>query len=152
MSRGKIGPCYDEAKGNGFMSITLTPNQQRVIEEAIDAGLVGSVDEFIETAVKALPYPDTVPSPNETATGMVEENGLLVYRTGNPLPAQVVDEAIRRSREDASRTPSFPDPNELPFDEWMRRFTGWVTSHVGNTVVLPDEAMERESIYGDHGR
>jgi hypothetical protein len=83
------------------MSITLTPDQQRVIEEAIDAGLVRSVDEFIETAVKALPV---------------------------------------------------PDPNELPFEEWMRRFTGWVTSHAGNTVVLPNEAMERESIYGDHGR
>jgi hypothetical protein len=84
------------------MSITLTPNQQRVIEEAIDAGLVGSVDEFIETAVKALPHPDLVPALGETATGMVEENGLLVYRTGNPLPVRVVDEAIRRSREERS--------------------------------------------------
>jgi hypothetical protein len=30
---------------------------------------------------------------------MVRENGLLVYRTGKPLPVQAVDDAIRRSRE-----------------------------------------------------
>jgi hypothetical protein len=41
-------------------------------------------------------------APGEPATGMVEENGLLVYRTGNPLPAQVVDDAVRRSREERS--------------------------------------------------
>jgi hypothetical protein len=35
----------------------------------------------------------------EFGSGMVEENGLLVYRTGNPLPAHVVDEAIYRSRD-----------------------------------------------------
>ena len=37
------------------MTITLTPDQEHVIEGAIRAGLVRSVDEFIETAVKALP-------------------------------------------------------------------------------------------------
>jgi hypothetical protein len=36
-------------------------------------------------------------------SGMVSENGLLVYSTGKPLPAQVVDEAIRRSREERSK-------------------------------------------------
>ena len=41
-------------------------------------------------------------APEESTTGMVEENGLLVYRTGNPLPVEVVDEAIRRSREERS--------------------------------------------------
>jgi hypothetical protein len=41
---------------------------------------------------------------------------------------------------------------DLPPEEWVHRFEAWVASHAGNTVVLPDEAMERESIYGDHGR
>lgn len=39
------------------MSIILTSDQERIIEGAIRAGLVRSVDEFIETAVKALPHP-----------------------------------------------------------------------------------------------
>jgi hypothetical protein len=33
---------------------------------------------------------------------MVWENGLLVYRTGKPLPSHVVDDAILRSREERS--------------------------------------------------
>jgi hypothetical protein len=37
------------------------------------------------------------------------------------------------------------------FEERLRLFHDWVNSHGGNAVVLPDEAMERESIYGDHG-
>jgi hypothetical protein len=37
-------------------------------------------------------------------------------------------------------------------EEWIRRFEAWVASHSRTTVVLPDAAMEREAIYGDHGR
>jgi Arc/MetJ-type ribon-helix-helix transcriptional regulator len=36
------------------VSITLTPEQQGVIEQAIQTGLVRSVDEFISSAVGAL--------------------------------------------------------------------------------------------------
>jgi len=38
------------------MTITLTPEQERAIKNAIQAGLVRSVDEFIDTAVEALPH------------------------------------------------------------------------------------------------
>jgi Arc/MetJ-type ribon-helix-helix transcriptional regulator len=38
------------------MTITLTPGQERVIEEAIRTGLVRSVDEFIEAAIESLPH------------------------------------------------------------------------------------------------
>jgi hypothetical protein len=50
-----------------------------------------------------------------------------------------------------ARQPS-PAANQLSPEEWVREFKAWVESHDGNTVVLPDAAMERESIYGDHGR
>jgi hypothetical protein len=38
--------------------------------------------------------------PPSSASGMVRENGLLIYRTGNPLPASVIDDVIQRSREE----------------------------------------------------
>lgn len=44
--------------------------------------------------------------------------------------------------------PAYERSNE----EWLREFNDWVNSHAGNSIVLADEAMERESIYGDHGR
>jgi Arc/MetJ-type ribon-helix-helix transcriptional regulator len=40
--------------GGNPVSITLTPDQQDAIEQAIQAGLVGSVDEFIGSAIGSL--------------------------------------------------------------------------------------------------
>ena len=41
--------------------------------------------------------------------------------------------------------------HHLPAEEWVREFRTWAASHSGNSVVLSDEAMEREAIYGDRG-
>ena len=57
---------------------------------------------MLELADTAAAAEEPAPASGEYASGMVEENGLLVYRTGKPLPAQVVDDAIRRSREERS--------------------------------------------------
>jgi Arc/MetJ-type ribon-helix-helix transcriptional regulator len=38
-----------------MMTITLTPDQERAIQEAIESGMIGSVDEFLEKAIEALP-------------------------------------------------------------------------------------------------
>ena len=37
------------------MQITLKPDQEVVIQAAIRAGLIQSIDEFIDTAIEALP-------------------------------------------------------------------------------------------------
>jgi len=37
------------------MTITRSPSQERAIKDAIQAGLVRSMDEFIDTAIEALP-------------------------------------------------------------------------------------------------
>ena len=41
-----------------MMHITLKPNQEMAIQAAIQAGLVRSIDEFIDTAIEALPRRD----------------------------------------------------------------------------------------------
>jgi hypothetical protein len=41
---------------------------------------------------------------------------------------------------------------EIPPEEWVRRFRAWTRSHAGdNLPVLSDEAISRESLYGDRG-
>ena len=60
-----------------------------------------SLEDYLQRLVeRELPATDARPS---EASGMVWEDGLLVYRTGRPLPASVVDDAIRRGREERSR-------------------------------------------------
>jgi hypothetical protein len=42
--------------------------------------------------------------------------------------------------------------DEMAPDEWLRQFRAWTDSHADrNLPVLSDEAMGRESIYGDRG-
>lgn len=60
-----------------------------------------------------------------------------------------LDELVREVVLSARRPVS--DAMGLSSYEWTRRFEAWVASHADITTVLPDSAMERESIYGDRG-
>ncbi len=43
-------------------------------------------------------------------------------------------------------------PAELSPEEWVREFKAWTRSHsTDNLPILSDEAMSRDSIYGDRG-
>ena len=81
------------------------------------------------------------------------EEGLLAQAQAQGLGvSDYVQNLVRGhvlAREDAAM--KYRPAYELSADEWMRQFEAWTQSHAGNTVVLPDEAMERESIYGDRG-
>jgi len=71
--------------------------------ESLAAAQGLSVEEYLQQLVeRELPAVTSEPAPLE-GSGMVSENGLLVYSTGKPLPARVVDEAMRRSREERSK-------------------------------------------------
>lgn len=62
-----------------------------------------TVDRWmLELADTAAAEQAQTPTSGEPASGLVEENGLLVYRTGNPLPAELVDDAVRHSRGERS--------------------------------------------------
>ncbi len=44
-----------------------------------------------------------------------------------------------------------PAANTLSAEEWSKAFQAWVDSHSTETPLLSDEAISRESIYGDRG-
>ena len=44
------------------MAIVLKPDQEKAVREAIDAGLIRSVDELIEAAIGALPRNADLPA------------------------------------------------------------------------------------------
>jgi hypothetical protein len=81
------------------------------------------------------------------------EAGLLAQAQAEGLDvADYVRNLVRRQVTAARSGMSPQATSERSTEEWLREFNDWVRIHAGNTVVLPDEAMERESIYGDHGR
>ena len=87
------------------MTVEFTSEQTKLVEEAIQSGIIRSVDDVVDEGIDA------------------------VRRRL----------AVRRASE-ARRDP----------DEWMRKFRAWAYSHP-TTPLLSDEAISRESIYGNRG-
>jgi len=56
-----------------------------------------------------------------------------------------VEDYIQRKLEGK---PTAPDPNDLPFEEWLQRWNEFLSSHDHiKAPPLSDEAISRESIY-----
>ncbi|HEV2987404.1 MAG TPA: hypothetical protein VG759_03105 [Candidatus Angelobacter sp.] len=84
------------------MTLDVRPEiaeQLKTIAAAQGLSVEAFLQQLIDRELSAQAEQDISPEGN----GMVWENGVLVYRTGNPLPAHIVDNAIRRSREERSR-------------------------------------------------
>ena len=84
------------------MTVNLKPEVAKRLEALASAqGL--SVDDYLERLIESEIPPAALEADLAASSGMVWENGLFVYRTGKPLPSHLVDEAIRRSREERVR-------------------------------------------------
>ena len=62
-------------RDNESMTIVLKPDQEKAIQEAINAGFIGSVDEFIDTAIGALPRNSGEQSSRANAVRRMQEFG-----------------------------------------------------------------------------
>jgi hypothetical protein len=84
------------------MTLDIKPEIAAALEALASAhGL--SVEDYLELLLeRELPLKLEGAARSEDS-GMVWENGLYVYRTGRPLPLQVVDDAIRRAREERAQ-------------------------------------------------
>jgi len=87
------------------MTIQLNPDQERIVEQAIRAGLIRAHDDVVEVGIASI---------------------------RQTLKAR-----------DSAASPSDPE-------EWYRELTSWSESHAA-TPLLPDEAIDRDSIYGARG-
>jgi hypothetical protein len=88
------------------MTIQVQPEQERLIDEAIQAGLIECAGEVVEVGLETI-------------------RARLEVRSASGKPASA--------------------------EEWMRKFRAWAGSHSTATPLLSDEAISRESIYGERG-
>jgi hypothetical protein len=88
------------------MTIQLNPEQERIVGQAIRAGLIRTREDVAEIGVASI-----------------------------------------RQRLKARHSGSYPHSAE----EWSRELAAWSDSHTTTTPLLPDEAIDRESIYGTRG-
>jgi len=84
------------------MTLDLKPEIAAALE-LLASDKVLSVEDYLEELVeKELPLKPDDPTRSE-GSGMVLENGILVYRTGRPLPLRAIDDAIRQVRDERAR-------------------------------------------------
>lgn len=88
------------------MTIELKPEQERVIEQAIEAGLIRNAEDVIDIGIESV-------------------------------------------REQLQQQPARRDRSSSP--DWPERLHRWIQSHSSDAPLLSDEAISRESIYGDRG-
>ena len=88
------------------MTIQLTPEQEQMVEQAIQAGLIANADEVAAPVVELI-----------------------------------------RQRLQAHIAATAPENKE----QWLLAFKEWVHSHSTTTPLLSDEAISRDSIYGNRG-
>jgi hypothetical protein len=81
------------------------------------------------------------------------EAGLLSHAEAEGVDVSdfVQNLVLERISAKPSTAEVFRPAAELTFEERREHLRKFLESHAGNTVVLTDEAMERESIYGDRG-
>lgn len=86
--------------------MTVTLNLTPEVEAALLAHAQASgstLEEYLRRLIEVEVSAGPTEAAQSEASGMVWENGLFVYRTGKPLPGYVVDDAIRRSREERTK-------------------------------------------------
>jgi len=82
------------------MTITLSPEQEQAVRDAIRAGKVASVEEFIARAVAELPRRANAPS-DDSARRNAFEQGLGLF--GSPEDSALLDDVVAMAYEERRR-------------------------------------------------
>jgi len=81
------------------MTITLSPDQEQAVRDAIRAGKVTSVDELIARAIASLPKGDETPSVSSSSSVFAQGLGLF----GSPEDASLLDEVVAIAYQERRR-------------------------------------------------
>ncbi len=79
------------------MTIQLSPEQERAIQQAIESGLFRSVDEFVETAIANIPQSNVLSegSRREAVQRMIEFGERYNLGLGEPATRKFLHEGHR---------------------------------------------------------
>lgn len=90
------------------MTITLSPDQEKAVRDAIRTGRIASVEEFIQQAIASLPGSNKTQPMSSPTTSSVFEQGLGLF--GSPEDASLLDEVVSIAYEERRR-PSKQEPS-----------------------------------------
>jgi hypothetical protein len=87
-------------------AMTVTLNLKPEVEAGLSAHAQATgmtLEDYLQRLVEKDLFADTVEGGSAEGSGMVWEDGLLIYGAGTTLPAGFIDNALGRSREERSQ-------------------------------------------------
>jgi hypothetical protein len=86
--------------------MTVTLNLKPEVEAGLSAHAQATgmtLEDYLQHLVEKELSADAIEGVSSEASGIVWEDGLLIYGAGTALPAGFIDNALRRSREERSQ-------------------------------------------------
>jgi Arc/MetJ-type ribon-helix-helix transcriptional regulator len=123
------------------MEVELTSDQRAFARYAVEAGRLRSEDDAVEEALAL--WEERERRRIEFRATIDEARASQARGEGRPITQESMRELSAEVRERGrARLPGA--------EEWFRELTTWSESHAA-TPLLPDEAIDRGSIYGARG-
>ena len=123
------------------MKIELTPDQKACARHAMELGRLQSEEDAVLEALAL--WEERERGRVEFLATLTEARASLAQGEGRPLTPESMRELSAEVRERGRA-------RLIGAEEWFRELTAWSESHPA-TPLLPDEAIDRDSIYGERG-
>jgi Arc/MetJ-type ribon-helix-helix transcriptional regulator len=124
------------------MEVELTSDQKAFARHAVESGRLKSEEEAVEEALAL--WEERERRRVEFRATLDEARVSLARGEGRAITEESMRELSAAVKE-RGRAQS-PDA-----EAWFRELTSWSESHTATTPLLPEEALDRESIYGVRG-
>ena len=124
------------------MEVELTADQRAFARRAVEAGRLRSEEDAVEEALAL--WEERERRRVEFRATLDEARASLARGEGREITQESVRELSTAVQERGRARPA-------DVEEWFRDLTAWSKGHTTATPLLPDEALDRESIYGGRG-
>ena len=125
------------------MEVELTSDQKAFARSAVEAGRLQREEDAVE---EALALWEERERRRIELGGTVDDARASLARGEGQVITQDSMRALSAEIKERGRV------NALDAEEWSRELAAWSESHTRATPLLPDEALDRDSIYGARGR
>ena len=124
------------------MEVQLTSDQRAFARSGVEAGRLQSEEDAVREALAL--WEERERRRVEFRATLGEARASLAHGEGR----EVTQDSMRQLSADVKERGR---ARLLDADEWSRELTAWSESHTSDTPLLPDDAVERDSIYGARG-
>ena len=125
------------------MEVELTSDQRAFVRHAVETGRLQNENDAVKQALAL--WEERERRRAEFLATLDEARASLARGEGSPITEESIRELSAEVRE-SGRAHAFDA------EAWSRELTAWSEGHSTATPLIPDEALDRDSIYGARGR